>query len=513
VSLALAVIFAIGSGLVSGAGAATASVAKPKHGGTVTNLLNAVPWNNLRPSTDLDSGEDSTILSAIYGQLFELGPKGAVIPSEATSYKYSNHGLTLDIYLRHGIKFSDGTPFNAQAVASGIQSDVAPGSICPCLASFALVKSVTAVGSYDVQIQLSALDTALIPAFIDEAPNWTPSPSALAAAGATQFAISPVGAGPFEVTSDEPEVKVTTVRNPHYFVKGEPYLDGINFVVTSSDQSDVDAIQAGQAQMTLVTTTTTFQQAKGLPGITTYKFPATAPEFVRLNTLVPPFNNLLAREAVTYATDTKTLVKELYGNLFTPLQGFIAPGMLLYTKNVPNYVGYNLAKAKKIVSEIPGGLTVQLQTTSNTQAYITETGALAQMWQAAGINVTVAIETNPYTISEREDKVGWQAMDGGFLCGVDPSSCMPFNVSSAGLFSAIKDPKIDGLLNQAVSYVNPATRQRTYLQLDSYMNKQADMIWLYGRNVLMVTSSALQGINPNIAVPVGFEDWETAWLK
>jgi len=135
------------------------------------------------------------------------------------------------------------------------------------------------------------------------------------------------------------------------------------------------------------------------------------------------------------------------------------------------------------------------------------------MWKAAGINVTVAIETNAYTIAERENKVGWQAIDGGFSCGVDPSSCMAINIASNGLFSAIKDPSIDGQLNQAVQYVNLATRARTYLNLDSYMNKNAYLVWLYGRNVLMVASSKVQGINPNVAVPVGYEDWETIWLK
>src|SRR5665213_871347 len=113
-----------------------------KRGGVVTDLIDAGTWNGLDPTTSLNTAQRTELFSAVFGQLFELGPKGTIVPGEATSYKFSNHGLTVDIYLRHNIKFSDGTAFNAQAVASAINSDLAPGSICACVANFALLSSV-----------------------------------------------------------------------------------------------------------------------------------------------------------------------------------------------------------------------------------------------------------------------------------------------------------------------------------------------------------------------------------
>ncbi len=56
-------------------------------------------------------------MNAVYGQLFELGAKGAIIPDLATGYPFSTDAKTVTLDLRQGVKFTDGTPFNAAAVA------------------------------------------------------------------------------------------------------------------------------------------------------------------------------------------------------------------------------------------------------------------------------------------------------------------------------------------------------------------------------------------------------------
>src|SRR6201997_2830499 len=90
---------------------------QPKHGGSITVLEGkgySGDWPyGLDPATNTDAIPNQDMMEAIYGQLFMLGPGGKVQPDLATSYTFSPDAKDVTIILRQGVKFSDGTPFNA----------------------------------------------------------------------------------------------------------------------------------------------------------------------------------------------------------------------------------------------------------------------------------------------------------------------------------------------------------------------------------------------------------------
>ena len=156
------VVAACGGSSSSSSGTQTqASSGAPKAGGSLTVL----EWTGfsgdwpagLDPATNINGAADQSQMNAIYGQLFELGPKGKIIPDLATGYKFSNGGKTITITLRQGVKFTDGTPFNADAVVWNLKRDLK--SSCTCKPTWP-VTSVTATGPSTVQINLSAPDGA-----------------------------------------------------------------------------------------------------------------------------------------------------------------------------------------------------------------------------------------------------------------------------------------------------------------------------------------------------------------
>ncbi|MBO0747326.1 MAG: hypothetical protein J2O47_03185, partial [Acidimicrobiaceae bacterium] len=404
----------------------------------------------------------------------------------------------------------DGTPFNAAAVVASIKRDLVPSVGCTCTQLFKPVTSITAAGPLDVRFKLSAPDSALIASFVDNAPNYTVSPTALAKEGPATFGQHPVGAGPFQVVSNAANSKLVMKKFPHYYLKGRPYLSGLTIVATSSDQTDVQALQTGQAQMTGVATTSIYKLAAKTKGLKVQESVPAQVFFIRINALKPPFNDIRAREAIAYATDNKAIVRSLYDNLWLPIQGWTAPGMAFFQKNVPGYKGYNLAKAKQLVSQL-GGLSVTIQTTGNTQSMLTETEAIGSEWKAAGIQTK--IQENPLTTTIKNIENGnWEAFDAAWGCGVDPATCIPMNFGSTGLFTGSHDKTLDGLIAKGEELSGKEARSGVYHAISTRLDQQVEMIPLYASGALLVTTDNVHGL-VNYPTTLGFEDFDRVWLS
>lgn len=493
------------SGTVSASGAAAAS---PHRGGSLTYLVADGQWPGLDPATNPQDTADSTEQNAIYGQLFEVASNGKIVPSEATGYRFLNGGLTVEIFIRPGQTFQDGTPFTAAAVASSIRRDLVPSNGCLCLPNFKDVTSVTASGPTTVVIRLSTPFYPLIEAFIDAAPNWTVSPTALQRMGEAAFAQHPVGAGPFEVVSNQPNTKLVLKRNPHYWQKGQPYLDNLTFVSTGSDESDYAALVTGEAQMTEFTTTQVVKKALTTPSLTVHALPPVSYEFVALNEKTAPLNNILAREALMYATNTKAIVKALYQNLYTPVEAPTAAGDLFYEPKVPGARTYDLSKAKALVKRL-GGLTVTLGTTTNTAQQSTEASALASEWSQAGIKVTIDVTSLEQMLEDVKSN-HWQAIVAQWgNNGPDPGDNLPFYFASYGILSGTHDPTLDTMLAKAAAEQSMAQRAASYRRIYARMNEMAESVFEYSKYTYVVTRSNVEGISNNIPQI----NWESISLK
>jgi len=459
---------ACGSG---GTGASGGASATPHAGGSLTVLEDSGyegAWPaGLDPATNTSGAADQSYMDSIYGQLFELGSHGKIIPDMATGYAFSNGGKTVTIHIRPGMKFTDGTPFNAQAVVWNIQRDLK--SPCTCKPTWP-VASVTAQGTNTVVINLKTVFAPIISSFIDSTANWIASPTALKKMGEKQFALTPVGAGPFIVVSDTLSSVLVLKRNPNYWQKGRPYLDKLTFKSVGGDEAAYEALLAGEAQVyENMSTPALLKQAS--QNFTVVNQLSTSPYDLQLNTAIPPFNNIKAREAIYYATDIQPIVSHIFDNLYPLTQSFTAPGGICYQPKVPGYRPYNLAKAKALVQQL-GGLTVNLGTINILVAKET-TQALQTEWAKAGIKTTISSYDLGPLIQQFTGKK-WQAMvqtAGAY----DPAAGVGvgFRFSSLSPFSGVHDPKLDSLLNQASGTLDMSTRCRLYNQAAAYISQQA----------------------------------------
>jgi peptide/nickel transport system substrate-binding protein len=497
-------------GTLAVAGASSAGAATPTSGGSMTVLENSGyvgAWPGLDPATDTSDDADAVYMNAIYGELFEQGTNNQVIPDLATGYSFANGGKTVNIFLRHGVNFSDGTPFNSAAVASSITRVLAPANAdaCGCNTNFP-IKTITTSGPYTVILHLSQVYGPIIGAFFNEAPNWIVSPTALAKLGAKQFSLTPVGAGPFTVTSDQLSASLKLTKNPTYWQSGHPYLDSLTFNVVSTDVSALQAIQTGQADY--------YQGYGTLSNLANVKksyvvteVPATAPDVIQINTKTAPFNNILAREALYYASNAVAINKVLNFGYGTVTQSMTGPGGEFYEPVVPGYRTYNLAKAKAIVKQL-GGLTATLNTI-NLGAAVQVTEALASEWNAAGIKTTIN-QQNLQALIGSFKSGNWQTSlqtTGGF----DPALGfgLTFRYLSTAPFTGIHDPALDKLINTATGTTVQVKRGAAYKAVFKMISDKAYSPFLFATPAFNVASKKVFG--PGVSLNGPGVNWENVW--
>jgi peptide/nickel transport system substrate-binding protein len=441
---------------------------------SLTMVGAAAAWPQLNPVTDPEAAADYLMLDAIYGQLFEQGPNHTIIPDLATGYKFSDNNALVTISLRPGVTFQDGTPLTSQAVAQNIDNVLNPANGCLCLFDWSDVKSVTTDGPSTVQLHLGTPFPPIIEAFIGEAPNWTPSPTAMAREGTGGFNQHPVGAGPFEVVSNSASTQLVLKRNSGYWEKGHPYLQKLTFLSTASDETAYEALQSGSAQMTRLATVNLIHQAKRQYHVTT--IPGTGVSLLNFNTKTAPFDNILAREAVSYATNENQILSKIDFGYGTVSQSPTGPGGRFYEAKVPGYHAYNLAKAKALVKQL-GGLSASLMLGNTPQAEVLG-AALQEQWKQAGIDIKLEPLAFPAEVQNLMHHT-WQ-VTAGTAGGPDPVigvESLANNLGCKGVFSAVCDPTLDGLIQQLRSTPSESARAKVFQQAAARIASQAYAVY------------------------------------
>src|ERR1700722_5450047 len=511
----------------TGGGSSTASTtptsAPLKSGGSITVLESSGysgAWTTLDPPLNKEGAATQDFMTAIYGQLFELGTGGAIVPDLATGYSFSPDAKTLTITLRQGVTFTDGTPFNAQAVATNWTRDLgtagisngftspwpiaempAPKSAPPCTAEPAATGVVQVTGPYTIVLHMNAPDGAAIDELFDNIETWIASPAALAKEG-TSFGQNPVGAGPFQVVSNVPNNELIVKKNATYWQAGHPLLDQITFKTVGSDQAAYEAMLANEGQVyeNLATNQLITESAQHF---TVENNLGTSPYDLQLNTAVAPFNNPKARQAIYAATNFAPILQHLFGGRYPVTQRFTGPGGICYQPAVPGYQGYDPTLAKQLLQETGlANTTIQLGTIALSTAQ-DSMQALATEWEALGLHVkqTSWPLSGLITAFEANGGKSWQSMvqtAGAY----DPATGVgvAFRFNSHSPFSGVHDPKLDSLLASAAGSTNLSTRCGFYDQAAEYIAKN-----YYGPFYFTLAPSniAVHGVSgPGITTPL-----------
>lgn len=498
------------------AGSGVAAAAPPK-GGSLTIITQNNVFLSLDPSNNQFASEGQGFFNAVFDNLFYEQPNGSIAKGLVTSDKFTNDNKTFTFSIKKGLKFTDGTPFNAAAVAFNINRDIKAGCITygTCDGIFKNVTSTKALSPYTVQMKMNAPSPTLVAAFVNTPPDWIGSPTAIKKEGNNGFGNKPVGLGAYEVQSFTSNAKVVLTKNPHYYKKGQPYLDTITFLNGSVDQSSYAALQSGSANIVAgITTPSIVEQAKKA-GFHVKLVNNPIENFLEFNTFKPPFNNVVAREAVAYALDKNRMVELNSPGLAAVANDTLGPGAYGYEKNVPGSRQYNLTKAKALVQKL-GGLSFTTLGGSTPSAEL-ELTSLQSTLAPAGIKVTL----KQASIAETKVALGsgkWMAQLGG-LGGNDPivGSFSYLNyLKSTGVYSCCRDPKLDKMIGQLSLLPDGKSRLNVIGKINQYViAKNQYIVPMYSAPFTVLYDNSVHGLTtaPGVLPTIITMPLNTMWVS
>src|ERR1700680_2093669 len=286
-----------GVGLVAGAAHAQ------KQGGSITVGLELdIPGFDPLKVGVFDTSAESAA-AAILQRLPYLDDKGVAQPKLAVSWEHSEDFKTWTFKLRPGVKFHDGTPFNAEAVKANFDRQKDPANKCRCAFYIAYIHDVQAPDELTVVYNLN--DPAVnLPALltIQSTNNVVQSPTAWKTKG-DDYNRNPVGTGPYVLKSWNAGDRLVLERNPDYWNKGHPYLDRIVLKPLPDAQSRFASLQSGEADLVWDDEydADNIAKAKGDPKMTVHTYAGSGASVNAINTKVAPLDDVRVRQALVMA--------------------------------------------------------------------------------------------------------------------------------------------------------------------------------------------------------------------
>jgi peptide/nickel transport system substrate-binding protein len=517
-----AVFLALALGLAaSAAGAGPQAVGSAdKNGGTVVvGITNGEP--DVLDPTLARTFSGREVFLTFCEKLYDLNNKAQIVPQLASALPtISADKLTVTIPVRKGIKFNDGSPFNAAAVVKTLQRDqTLKGSTRA--SEISPVDSVTASGPYTVVIHLKTPYSPLTAQLADRA-GMIMSPAQLDKLGAN-FGTNPICVGPFMYQGRIAGDSITVVKSPYYYDKKDVHLDKIVFKVENDAAAAAAALKAGDlqaldgidsTQLQGISQTSTLRVIKetslGYQGVTVNIGNKNGLLKGYSNVGTPIAANADLRKAFEEAIDRKAMNKVVFGGTVLPGCTPISPSSAWYDPSV-KCTPYNPTDAKKLVaSSGVANPTVHLMVPTATVA-LRQAQFLQAEEQAVGIKVVID-STDFVTSLSKADAGTYDTFQIGWSGRVDPDGNIYQFVATTGSQndSGYTNPRLDLILNNARKAATTKARMTLYKAAEQIMLQDRPLIYLYHAVTRAGLSKQLAGVTlyPDTLLRVAFAQYK-----
>lgn len=340
---------------------------------------------------------ETAIVEFVYEGLTQF-PDGVIdpariLPGLAESWKVSPDGLTWVFKLRKGVQWHGGYgEFTADDVLFSYNRLKDPKAGSPFRSNLALIKTMKKIDAHTIEF-VTDHPVPGLPALLVNA-NRAYVLSKAASEKGVDFRTHPIGTGPFEYQSYRPRESLTLVGNDTYWA-GRPILDKVTVQFMPDAGTRELALRNGDVQAIDIAAT---QQAIERMRAAKMQVDLTAPanSFVLyFNPTIKPFDNVKVRQALSYATDRKSMLTFLGKDVSQEENSPLPVGYVGHTNDVARY-DYSVDKAKALLAEAgyPQGFAVSLPI-SNNNIYLQPMQIIQDQWRKIGVNLTLNVVDHP----------------------------------------------------------------------------------------------------------------------
>src|SRR5215510_3249026 len=495
--------------LAPGIAVSSASAQTPKKGGTlrVGFYLEA---STMDPHFS-GSKVDRQIYHNIYEPLLTLDVKLGIKPGLAESWQQVEPKILI-LKLRKGVKFQDGTDFNAEAVRFNFnRMKTEPKSVRK--GEVASIESVDVVDPYTVRINLRRPDAALLATLTDRA-GMMVSPKVIQERGAElERNAKGAGTGPFEFVEWVKDDHLLIKRNESYWNKtGGPYLDRIRYRPIPDDTVKLQSLQTGEIDVMDYVQPRDVAAVKADKNVVVVDVPSLAAFAYQLNFGRAPFNVKAIRQAVAYSLDLEQIVKGVWLNVGVPANGPIPPTSWAYDRSIAP-IKRDLARAKAKLAEggQPNGFTFTM-TTNNIPINVQEAEVIQAQLREAGITMKIKLVDAATLLADGNGK-NFEMISYQWSGRPDPDgNTYQFYKTTQGTslnWSGISNREIDALLDKSREVASQAERKKLFSDLTKILQDELPMVFIVHPIEPKAFSPKVQGYEP---IPDGMMRFKDVWL-
>jgi peptide/nickel transport system substrate-binding protein len=414
-------------------------------------------------------------------------------PLLAESYRWVDD-VTLELDLRKGVRFHDGTDLDAEDVVQTFRHVMKPDSGINVRLAVDWMDSVEALGPHRVRIVAKAPTPAALEFLSGNTPiypsgHYDKAPSVTNAAGEMRRdwgAIRPVCTGPYRMTGFEAGTSATFEKNPDYFQggpKGQPTIGKIVYRTVSDSEAQLAELLTGSIDWIWGVPPENVEQLAGMGDVTVETAPTTRMSFLALDAAGrsgdTPLKDVRVRRAIFHAIDREAIAK-LVGNSAEVLRSMCHPDQVGCTADVTQW-DYDPEQARKLLAEAgyPDGLDLPFYAYRD-RAY---SEAVLAYLRAVGIRPDFRFIQNvalrPLVIEGKAEMahLTWGSQ------GMQDASASVSLYFRGGVDDYARDPEVTAWLEAADSTMDVAERNKLYEKALEKINDQAYSIPLftYGR--------------------------------
>nr|WP_236692699.1 ABC transporter substrate-binding protein [Aneurinibacillus tyrosinisolvens] len=444
-------------------------------------------------------------------------------PSLATEWKHSDDGKVWTFTLRDGVKFHDGTEFNADAVVfnfermmdkknpyhTGGEFDYFPGQFGGFKGEpSAVIKQVKALDKTHVEFTLNIpqapfLANMAMPCFAIGSPEAIKQEK-------DKFGQKPVGTGPFVFKEWKPNDTITLEKNKDYWLKDEPKLDKLLIRVIPDNTARLTALKAGEIDLMDGLNPSDVKAVQGDKNLQVFFRPSNNIGYLSFNNLKKPFDNPKVRQALSMAINKQAIVDGFFSGLGEPAKNPMPPSLMGYNNDVTDYKNDPEA-AKKLLAEAgyPNGFETDFWAMPKARPYMAQPQKIAESIQAdlAKIGVKTKIVNMEWTTYLKKTKngehpmalFGWTGDNGdpdNFLYVLlDKDNAKP---PAANNISLYKSDKVHDLLIKAQTTPDNKVREELYKQAQVIIHEDAPLVPLVHSKPALAGGSNVKGFTPHM---------------